>query len=78
MWNPEAVARSCSVKLLLKIQQNLPKNPCAWVSFLKMLQAEACNFIKNDTLAKVFYWEFNWERLENLESITIPMALKKA
>ena len=34
--------------------QNLQENTCARVSFLIKLQAEACNFIKKETLARCF------------------------
>ena len=34
-------------KLFLQISQNSQKNTCARVSFLKKLQASACNFIKS-------------------------------
>ena len=56
---PEAVAQRCSVKMvLLKFSQNSQENTCAEVSFLIKLQAEACNFIKKETLAEVFSCEF--------------------
>ena len=49
----------CTVKkVLLKISQNSQENTCARVSFLIKLQAEACNFIKKETLAQVFSCEF--------------------
>ena len=55
----EAVPRRCSVKkLFLKILQNVHENTCARVSFLIKLQVEACNFIKKETLAQVFFCEF--------------------
>ena len=47
---PEAVARRCSVK---KMFLN-----CARVSFLIKLQVLASNFIKEESLAKVFSCEF--------------------
>ena len=54
----EAVARRCSVKkVFLKILQHLRENTSARVSFLIKLQAEVCNFIKNETLAQVFSCE---------------------
>ena len=56
---PEAVARMCSVKeVLLEILQNSQENICTRVSFLIKFQAEACNFIKKETLARVFSCEF--------------------
>ena len=48
--------QSCSTeKGILKISQ---ENTCARVSFLKKLQAFACNFIKKETLWHVFSCEF--------------------
>ena len=55
----EAVTRRCCIKkMLLKILQNTQENACARVSFLIKLQAEACNFIKKETVAQVFSCEF--------------------
>ena len=49
----------CSIKkVFLKISQNSQENTWARVSFLTELQAEACNFIKEKTLAQVFSCEF--------------------
>ena len=45
-------------KALLKILQNSLENTCVRVSFLTKCNSEACNFIKNEALAQVFYWEF--------------------
>ena len=45
---PEAVIQRCSVKRFLEISQNSQENTCA----------EACNFIKKETLAQVFSCEF--------------------
>ena len=42
-------------RVFLKISQNAQGNTCARVSFL---QPQACNFIKKETLAKVFICEF--------------------
>ena len=42
----------------LKISQNSQENTCGRVSFLIKLQAKACNFIKKETLAQVFSYEF--------------------
>ena len=39
-------------KVFLKISQNSHKSTCARISFLIKLQAEACNFIKKETLAQ--------------------------
>ena len=44
--------------VLLEILQNSPENTCAGVSFLIKLQVSACNFIKKETLAQVFFCEF--------------------
>ena len=53
----EAVAQRLSVKkVFLEISQNPQENACTRVSFLLTLQA--CNFIKKETLARVFYCEF--------------------
>ena len=55
----EAVARRCSVrKVFLEIPQNTQENTCARISFLIELQAQACNFIKRETLSQVFFCEF--------------------
>ena len=55
----EAVAQRCSVnKMFLEISQNSQENTCARLSFLIKLQAEACNFIKKETLIQVFSCEF--------------------
>ena len=48
----EAVAQRCSVKnVFLEISQNSQEDTCARVSFLK-------NFIKKESLAQVFSYEF--------------------
>ena len=44
--------------MFLEIPQNSQENTCARVSFLIKLQAEACHFIKKETLAQVFPCEF--------------------
>ena len=44
--------------VLIEISQNSPENTWARVSFLIKLQAEACNFIKKETLALLFSCEF--------------------
>ena len=55
----EAVTPRCSVKkVFLKISQNSQENTCVSVPFSLKLQAEACNFIKKETLAQVFSCEF--------------------
>ena len=59
LGSAEAVARRCFVKkVFLKISQNSQENTCARVSFLIKSQAEACNFIKKETMAQVFSYEF--------------------
>ena len=40
--------------MFLEISQNSQENICARISFLIKLQAEACNFIKKETLAQLF------------------------
>ena len=55
----EAVVQRCSVKMVfLNISQNSQENTCARVSFLIKFEAEACNFIKKETLAQVLSCEF--------------------
>ena len=55
----EAVYRRCSIKkVFLEILQNSQGNTCARASYFIRLQAEACNFIKKETLAQVFSCEF--------------------
>ena len=56
----EAIARRRSVKkMFFEILKNSQEN-CARASFLIKLPAmpQACNFIKNETLAQVFSGEF--------------------
>ena len=43
---------------VLEISQNSQENTCGRVSFLIKLQAEACNFIKKETLAQMFSCDF--------------------
>ena len=40
------------------ILENLQENNCARFSFLIKLQAKVCNFIKKETLARVFSCDF--------------------
>ena len=55
----KAVTWRCSFKkLFLKNSWNSQEYTCAGVSFLIKLQAEACNFIKKETLTRVFSCEF--------------------
>ena len=44
--------------MFLEISQNSQENTFARASFLIKLQAEAYNFIKRETLARVFFCEF--------------------
>ena len=49
----------CSLKkVYLKVLQNSLENTCARVSFLIKLQVHACIFMKKETLAQVFSFEF--------------------
>ena len=60
--------------MFLEISQNSQKNTCARVLFLIKLQTEACNFIKKETLTKVFSSEF-CEVFKNTFSYrTFPVA----
>ena len=58
--------RRCSVKK--GISQNSKKNTCVRVSFLINLMSQTCNFIKKQTLAQVFSYEF-YEICQNTFSI---------
>ena len=44
--------------MFLKISQNSQENTCARASFLLKLQALSSNFIKKETLAQLFPFEF--------------------
>ena len=57
-WYRRSRPEAFCEKGFLKFSQNLQENTCARVSFLIKLQAEACNFIKEETLAQVFSYEF--------------------
>ena len=57
----------------------IPQNPqenntCTRVSFLIKLQAEACNFIKKETLAQVFSCEFSEISKNTFSCRTFPVA----
>ena len=57
----EATTRGIlSKKVFLEISQNSQENTCSRASFLIKLQASAsaCNFIKKEALAQVFFCEF--------------------
>ena len=55
----EAVTWRCSVEnLSLKILQNSQENTCARISFLISWWPEAGSFIKKESLAQVFSYEF--------------------
>ena len=59
IFNTEAVAQRCSVKkLFLEISQKSQENNCARSLFYQNCRPEACNFIKEETLAQVFLCEF--------------------
>ena len=48
-------------KIFLEISQNSQENTCARVSFFNKvtdLRPQACNLVKKETLAQVFYCEF--------------------
>ena len=45
-------------KVFLEVSQNSQENTCARISFLIKMLAEACNFIKIETLVQMFYCEF--------------------
>ena len=65
----------CSVeKMFLETLQNSQEDTCARVSFLIKLQAEACNFIKGEALAQVFYCEF-CEISKNTFSYRTPLVI---
>ena len=44
--------------MFLEISQNSQENICVRVSFLRKLQAHPCNFVKKETLAQAFSFEF--------------------
>ena len=51
----EEVIQRCSIKIVFfEISQNSQENACARVSFLIKLQANSCNCIKKETLARYF------------------------
>ena len=53
-----SIHRGSSVKkVFLKISQNLQKSICVRISFLIKLLAEACNFLKKETLPQVISCE---------------------
>ena len=54
----EATTGGVIKKVFLKISQNSQENTCTRVSFLIKLQVLARNFIKKETLAQVFSFEF--------------------
>ena len=62
----------CKLKCSLKFCKARRKTPVR-VSFLIMLQTEACNFIKKETLAHVFSCEF-CEISKNSFSYRIPLV----
>ena len=57
--------------MLLKVSQNSQENIFSKVSFFNIVESEACNFIKKETLAQVFAYELceilkNTSFIENL------------
>ena len=75
----EVVVRSCSIKkVFLEILQNSQENTCARVSFLINLQAEACNFIKKETLALVFSCEFRKISKNTFSYRTPPLSASES
>ena len=59
LLHPEAaIGGVLQEKVFLENSQNSQENTCVKVSFLIKLQAQACNFIKKETLAQVFSYEF--------------------
>ena len=65
----------CSVrKVLLESPQSSQKNTCARVSFLIKLQVSACNFLKKETLAQVFFCEFCEISTNNFSYRTPPVV----
>ena len=85
----EAAARRCSVKkVLLEISQNAQESTCARVSFLIMLQTEACNFIKKRLRHRCLPVNFvkfirkpfltKHLRLQLLEDMIIPQRKKNS
>ena len=51
LWKAIVARTSSARKVFLDISQNLQKNTCVRVSFLKELQAETCNFIEKWAVA---------------------------
>ena len=70
-------------EVFCKVLQNSQENTCARVSFLIKLQVSACNFMKKETLAQVFSYEFCQisqntffiEHLRTTASATHPEAI---
>ena len=58
----EVCAEAASVcsfkKVFVKISQNSQEDTCARVSFLIKSEASACNFVKNEAQAQVFFCKF--------------------
>ena len=71
----EEVTRRCSVKkAFLEIPQNSQENTCARVPFIIKLQALAFNFIKKETLTKVFSCEYYEISKNTFRYRTAPVA----
>ena len=74
----EAVVRRCSVKkVLLEISQNSEESACTRVSFFNKVAGLACNFIKKESLAQVFFCEFYEISKNNFFYRTPPVAASK-
>ena len=74
----EVVARSCSVKkVFLEISQNSREKTCARFSFSIKLQALARNFIKKETLAQIFSYEFCEISKNAFSHRTPPLAVSQ-
>ena len=57
--NPEAATRGFLQRnVFLKIRQILQQNTCAIVFYVIKLQASAFNFIKEEALVQVFFYDF--------------------
>ena len=68
-------SQMCSVKkVFLEISQNSQKNTWAIALLLIKLQTETCNFIKKETLTKVFSCEFCEISKDTFPYITYPVA----
>ena len=60
--------------VFLENSQKSQENTCARVSFLIKLQAEACNFVKKETLVRVFSSEFCEISMNTFSYRALPVA----